>query len=143
MLLLGGVGGDTGQYQTHVRLRLDMDINKALEEHYKTQPPTTGMVIHCVDGFSLTVAAGESFTSVPPTSVAPWHAVEVWGVSDAPEFITQYARLYGYFLSSHYDQVPLHLVEDLIDRHGGQASSLGRSSDIVKPELMRKKVSTW
>lgn len=79
--------------------------------------------IVCADGFSVSVQAGALLYSRPRDDYGPWTLVEVGYPSERPEPWHVWKLLaedpdrptgtvYGY--------VPLRLVEELIERHGGE-----------------------
>lgn len=75
--------------------------------------------ITCADGFSLSVQASYGAYCTPRTNVGPWSEVEVGYPSSAPEFIRDYAEEADSPTGTIYPYVPIELVEQLIELHGG------------------------
>jgi hypothetical protein len=78
--------------------------------------------IECADGFSLSVQAGRLLYSRPREDAGPWTHVEVGYPSAVPEpwadwetYCEEPSRPEG----TVYAYVPIRLVLDLIDLHGG------------------------
>lgn len=99
-----------------------MDINAYLEKHRKVfnlggyemlgvRPP-----IKCADGLWLSVQASHSHYCRPRDDIGPYEAVEVATHKSLPE-LSEYeendAAIYGW--------VPVELVEQVIENHGGTA----------------------
>jgi len=78
--------------------------------------------ITCADGFSLSVQATHGAYCTPRTNVGPWSEVEVGYPSTAPELIGSYAESPESPTDTVYPYVPVELVEQLIELHGGQAT---------------------
>ena len=78
--------------------------------------------ITCNDGFSLSVQASWGAYCVPRTNIGPWDQVEVGFPSDKPELIMEYAEDPDRPTDTVYGYVPVHLVERLIELHGGMSS---------------------
>lgn len=86
--------------------------------HAKTLPR-----IVCADGFSVSVQAGELLYSRPRDDYGPWTHVEVGYPSERPEPWDVWSMLADEPdrpTSTVYGNVPLGLVADLIERHGGE-----------------------
>ncbi len=75
--------------------------------------------ITCEDGFSLSVQANHGAYCSPRTNIATWDKVEVGYPSAKPEFIMGYAEDEDKPTETVYGYVPIKLVEDLIELHGG------------------------
>ena len=69
--------------------------------------------LQCSDGFSMSVQASESHYSEPRTNQGPYSKVEVWLCGEVPEW-SEYGD--G---EDPYAFVPIELVAQLIDHHGG------------------------
>ena len=76
--------------------------------------------IHCVDGFNLSVQASRGAYCSPRENVGPWSMVEVGFPSAEPELIMEYAEQSEDPTGTVYGYVPIGLVEELIELHGGQ-----------------------
>lgn len=75
--------------------------------------------ITCADGFSLSVQANHGAYCSPCRNVGPWSQVEVGFPSATPELIMGYAEDSDRPTETVYGYVPIELVEQLIDLHGG------------------------
>ena len=99
-----------------------MDINKYLAAEHATQGdrlfPMSRRIV-CKDGFSLSVQANRRAYCVPRDSDGPWEKVEVGFPSDTPELILEYAEEEDDPTGTVYGYVPIGLVEQLIELHGG------------------------
>ena len=79
----------------------------------------TAKRITCADGFSLSVQATHGAYCSPRTNIGPWHEVEVGFPSEAPELILSYAEDHDQLTKTVYGYVPIELVDQLIELHGG------------------------
>jgi hypothetical protein len=77
--------------------------------------------ITCADGFSLSVQATHGAYCSPRRNVGPWLSVEVGFPSAEPELIMEYAEEPERPTETVYGYVPIGLVEELIEPHGGMA----------------------
>ena len=75
--------------------------------------------IVCKDGFSLSVQASQGAYCTPRDNIGPWSKVEVGFPSSAPELIGQWAEDPDHPTDTVYGYVPIKLVEELIELHGG------------------------
>jgi len=75
--------------------------------------------ITCADGFSLSVQANYGAYCSPRTNIGPWSKVEVGFPSEKPDLIMQYAEDERRPTDTVYGYVPINLVEQLIEQHGG------------------------
>lgn len=75
--------------------------------------------IKCKDGFSLSVQATHGAYCSPRRNIGPWYKVEVGFPSAQPELIMSYAEQPECPTDTVYGYVPIELVEQLIDLHGG------------------------
>lgn len=75
--------------------------------------------IKCADGFSMSVQASHGAYCRPRTNLAKWESVEVGFPSDAPESFIDYAEDPGSPTDTVYGYVPVDLVIEEINRHGG------------------------
>ncbi len=90
--------------------------------------------ITCKDGFSLSVQASHGAYCLPRRNIGEWYCVEVGYPSAKPEFFHHMAEgLFDYeseqpkpdfdYCGTVYGYVPIELVEQCIDLHGGIAST--------------------
>ena len=77
--------------------------------------------ITCKDGFSLSVQATHGAYCTPRRNIGPWYDVEVGFPSAVPELILSHAENPQRPTNTVYGYVPINLVEELIDLHGGIA----------------------
>lgn len=99
-----------------------MDINKYLAaEHARSGERLfpMGRRITCKDGFSLSVQANRGAYCTPRDNDGPWQKVEVGFPSATPELIMEYAEDEDYPTDTVYGHVPVELVEQLVELHGG------------------------
>ena len=75
--------------------------------------------ITCMDGFSLSVQANCGAYCEPRTNNGPWYTVEVGFPSAEPDLIMDYAETREAPTETVYGYVPVELVEQLIEMHGG------------------------
>ncbi len=82
--------------------------------------------ITCNDGFSLSVQATHGAYCRPRHNIGPWYMVEVGFPSAKPEFFSEYAEYYSVesendldYTKMVYGYVPIELVEQCIEAHGG------------------------
>jgi hypothetical protein len=103
-----------------------MDLNKYLLENrdensrdFERMFPLAPR-IKCKDGFSLSVQATHGAYCQPRNNYGPWYQVEVGYPSAEPELIMEYAEDPDTPTDTVYGYVPVELVEQLIELHGGQ-----------------------
>ena len=104
-----------------------MDLNKYLTSQRK--PDGRGITdnsvfplakrITCQDDFSLSVQANQGAYCSPRKNIGPWYEVEVGFPSAEPELIMSFAEQAEQPTKTVYGYVPIELVEQLIDLHGG------------------------
>ena len=75
--------------------------------------------IECKDGFSMSVQAGTSVYSDPRDDVGPYHSVECGFPSEYEELIIAYAEARHEPTKTVYGWVPVGVVTNVIDKHGG------------------------
>ena len=75
--------------------------------------------IYCKDGFNLSVQVGENLYCAPRRNHGPYRECEVGYPSADPELIAEYAQDPAYLTNTVYPYVPVELVEQLIELHGG------------------------
>ena len=114
-----------------------MDLNEYIEAKRVVDAGQSTFLLECVDGFCISAWAGEYYGVVPQGFTLPYFAVACYSASSPPD------ALESYWAGLYYTEVPVAVLEKLIDSHGGLVSELGKTSSIVRPELMRKRVSQW
>ena len=77
--------------------------------------------ILCADGFTLSVQAGAQFYSIPRVDLSDgaYENVEVGCLSKKEELLSAYAEGKKITDKTVYPRVPVTLVEDVIQKHGG------------------------
>ena len=75
--------------------------------------------IKCVDGFSLSVQVGEGIYSTPRDYDGPWTEVVVGYPSEREEALMPYVESPDRPTDTVYGYVPIEIVVDVINRHGG------------------------
>lgn len=70
-------------------------------------------IVECADGYSLSVQASEYHYCTPRRNSGPYTHVEVWHCG-SPEILDEYGN--G---DDPYAYVPIEIVAELIDNHGG------------------------
>ena len=94
-----------------------MDINKWFEEtkaHYGVRPH-----IVCADGFSLSVQASHFHYCSPKEDVGPYRTVEIGYPSQEIPQLMEYAEDESNPTGTVYAYVPVKIVGEIIDQHGG------------------------
>lgn len=86
---------------------------------YRSTFPLAKRIV-CKDGFSLSVQATHGAYCSPRQNIGPWHEVEVGFPSAEPELIMEYAEEPDKPTNTVYAYVPIELVEELIELHGGR-----------------------
>lgn len=99
---------------------------------YRSEFPLTKRIV-CADGFSLSVQATHGAYCTPRRNLGPWYEVEVGFPSAEPELIMSYAEQSERPTETVYGYVPIELVEQLIELHGGPdeatRSALSKATD--------------
>lgn len=85
---------------------------------YKSSFPISKRIT-CVDGFSLSVQATHGAYCRPRDNIGPWYQVEVGFPSAKPDLIFDYAEDQDNPTQTVYGYVPIGMVQQLIDLHGG------------------------
>ena len=75
--------------------------------------------IYCADGFNISVQAHSGAYCSPRDGQGPWSLVECGYPSAEPELIMQYAEDKENPTATAYGYVPIDLVDQLLELHGG------------------------
>ena len=79
--------------------------------------------IVCVDGFMISVQAGDGLYSIPRINGADEYTkVELGFPSEADELIMDYAEDPDCPTETIYGYVPIEIVNELVEKHGGIAN---------------------
>ena len=97
-----------------------MDINKYFDENRKPD----GMMwrcpkIKCADGFTLSVQASNFHYCTPREDSGPYLEVEIGFPSAKEDLIMEYAEDENDPTDTVYGWVPIDIVEQVIENHGG------------------------
>lgn len=108
------------------------EINEFLKEHYHGQKirglygveeiPEVTKRIECNDGFSISVQANKFAYCMPRENKAwPYSEVELGFPSEVDDLIEIYGEEHG-TTETVYPYVPIDIVNELIEKHGGIAN---------------------
>lgn len=75
--------------------------------------------ISCVDGFTMSVQASANHYCSPKDNNGPWYEVEVGFPSKRQKKLMRYAENGSKPTDTIYGGVPIHLVVEIINKHGG------------------------
>ena len=78
--------------------------------------------VHCEDGFSMSVQASENHYCLPNDNEGPYLEAEVGYPSEAEPLLMEYSEDPENPAKTVYGHVPLEVINEIIDRHGGLAS---------------------
>jgi|688.fasta_scaffold180697_3 hypothetical protein len=73
----------------------------------------------CKDGFSMSVQASETHYCDPRQNEGPWCEVEVGYPSAEEPLLFQYAETQGEWTKTVYPYTPIHVLAQVVERHGG------------------------
>lgn len=100
-------------------------INEYLEENkemyesgdysYRDNAPR----VECVDGFSMSVQVSKNHYCSPRSDNGPYESVEIGFPSDVEPLILEYAEQPTRPTETVYAYVPVELVNQVIEKHGG------------------------
>ena len=97
-----------------------MNIQDFLKETFIEK---NGMVIRqpieCADGFSVSVQASSFHYCSPRTNTDSYSSVELGYPSEADDLIMEYAKEQDNPTETVYGWVPIEIVQQLIEKHGG------------------------
>lgn len=94
-------------------------LNDYLSAHRGTSAYPVVPRIVCQDGFSLSVQASQGAYCAPRNNTGPWYQLEVGFPSAKPEFIFEYVEDDDRPMQTVYGYVPIDLIVNLINLHGG------------------------
>lgn len=98
-----------------------------LKEDFKSPMARAGgfrqvQEILCADGLRLSVQASFTHYCAPRDSVGPWTHVEVGYPSQSVPELLEYADEPDYPTGTVYGYVPVAVIEEIVEKHGGLAS---------------------
>ena len=104
-----------------------MDINKYLEQHKKIRDIRSIYVmrelapqVECADGFTMSVQVSESHYCRPRENDAGYYfSVEIGFPSAREDLIMEYAEQEDKPTDTVYGYVPVEIVDQVIEKHGG------------------------
>lgn len=112
-----------------------MKVKEFLKETYDVHPIYPGSNydiqsvrpwIMCADGFYVSIQAGSTTYSIPRANVEEFEAVELGYPSMADDLILPYAADFDSPTETVYGYVPIDIVEQLVEKHGGIVRLLNR-----------------
>lgn len=92
-----------------------MNITEYLNQHNNWPYPH----ITCVDGFSISVQAGEICYSDPKGKAEEYTSLELGYPSEPDNMIKQWAENKEDLVNTVYPYVPVEVVDNLLEKHGG------------------------
>ena len=96
-------------------------VNEYMKNNRATDWPGVKR-LHCNDGFSMSVQAHEYFYCSPrvnPEETDCYAQVEVGFPSDREELLMEYVEDYDNPTETVYGYVPVEVVQEVIEKHGG------------------------
>ena len=104
-----------------------MDINQYLEQHKKIRDIRGGYVMRelapqvaCADGFTMSVQVSETHYCRPRENDARYYfAVEIGFPSAREDLLMEYAEQEDKPTETVYGYVPVEIVDQVIEKHGG------------------------
>lgn len=94
------------------------DVNDFELVNGKISPSLSKRIV-CADGLSLSVQASTYSYCSPRENIGPWNQVEVGFPSSKVDEIMSYAEDPNDPTETVYGWVPIRLVEEIIESHGG------------------------
>lgn len=88
-------------------------------EKYRLEGHRQVKAITCADGLSFSAQASKFHYCMPRDSVGPWVAVEIGYPSERVEEFMEYAENPDDPTDTVYGQVPVAVVEAVVNNHGG------------------------
>ena len=106
--------------------------NEELQAHLKSGPARAvgdhtfrlpARRIHCTDGFVISVQASDNHRSTPQNLDGPYLEVEAGFPSEAEPDLVPYAEDVGDLTGTVYNYVPIGVILNIINKHGGVNAS--------------------
>lgn len=102
---------------------MEFDLNEYIKnnrtEHGGAWQPAMTKKVECADGFTMSVQASGFHYSSPRENTGPYIKVEVGFPSEKPKFFAEFAEQDEDYIDTVYGYVPVELVEQEIEFHGG------------------------
>lgn len=105
--------------KTHERLLEHLDPRKRMVDALGYLLLRTAPRIVCVDGFTMSVQAGDGIYCSPRDNGGHWYAFEIGYPSEKEDLIMEYAETPEDPTNTVYDYVPIDVVVAVIEKHGG------------------------
>ena len=97
-----------------------MKIVEYIKEQQRLTGKTVVPTIQCKDGFTVSCQASEYHYCTPRESGAEWVCIELGFPNQTPTSeVCNYAENGEDFLDTVYGYVPVHLVDAMLEEHGG------------------------
>ena len=103
-----------------------MTVQDFLKDTYKEGPYIFRPHVLCADGYKVSIQAGNGLYSCPRANVVEYTAVELGFPNMADDLIMKYAEDPDEPTGTVYGYVPVEVVQQLMDKHGGIVELVGR-----------------
>ena len=104
-----------------------MTVKEFLRDTYKEDRYIFRPHVVCADGYKVSIQAGSGMYCVPRMNVLEYEKVELGFPNMADELILEYAEDPDDPTRTVYGYVPVEIVQQLMDKHGGIVELTGRS----------------
>jgi len=99
-----------------------MNINDYIEKNHMPGALTMTAKVRCKDGFTVSVQASKFHYCTPREDRGPYSHVELgFPSAEPPPYVLAYAENQEIPTGTVYGYVPVELVEQMIEEHGGLA----------------------
>lgn len=96
-----------------------MNTNQYLDAIPCNMPYKPREKVICADGFSISIQASEFHYCIPRTNFGPYEAVELGFPTREEPLIAEYAEDKTNLTGTVYGYVPVEIVDQMIEDHGG------------------------
>ena len=96
-----------------------MKIKEWIEETYTGNRYEIRNRIVCNDGFSMSVQGGYGHYCSPRTESEYYKSMEIGFPSEEEPLIFEYAENKNHYTETVYGWVPVEIIQEVIDKHGG------------------------
>lgn len=104
---------NTVDYLQHILSECKLSIHNGFE--YRSSIPA----VTCKDGYKVSIQAGEMLYSIPKENRGPWSHVELGYPTEEDDRLDEYVEDPDRPLDTVYGYVPIELVAQILDDHGG------------------------